>query len=93
MFLRRAVLFFGFFLNLGNFCFKEIIPLANTFIYQIILRRISTEVKKPHKIAKSAIQLLNLAYIPGMNEETVCFHMNMNLTYQWNLNNAQKYLS
>ena len=82
MFLRRAVFFF---LNLGNFCFKEIIPLANTFIYQIILRRISTEVKKKqtHKVAKSAIQLLNLAYIPGMNEETVCFHMIMNLTYQW----------
>ena len=36
-------------------------------------------------MAKSAIQRLNLAYIPGMNEETVCFHdhMNMNLTYQW----------
>ena len=72
-----------FFLNLGNFCFKEIIALANTFIYQNILRIISIEVKKPHKVAKSAIQLLNLAYIPEMNEETVCFHMNMNLTYQW----------
>ena len=39
--------------------------------------------KKTHKMAKSAIQRLNLAYIPGMNEETVCFHMIMNLTYQW----------